>query len=155
MIAEKFTSYNIFNADETRLYRIFPDRAYGVKTGKAGCKTSKERITILCCAKRFPDRAYRIKTGKPGCKTSIERITILCCANMSDDKEKLLVISKRKILRCFKSVKNSSLIFNYWILKWSNKCIKSPNRSFSEQLCCTLCKLSIREFIFCKLFFAN
>lgn len=105
-IAGEFTPNDIFNADETGLYyRALPDHTYMFK-----------------------------KDNAKGCKTSKERITILCCANMSGDKEKLLVIGKSKNPRCFKSVKNlpvdyysntnawmTSLIFNDWLLKWDKR----------------------------------
>ena len=39
------------------------------------------------------------------CKASKELMTVLCSAGMSDKKQKLLVIGKSNIPRCFKSVK--------------------------------------------------
>lgn len=105
-IVAEFTPNNIFNADETGLYyRALPDHTYMLKNDNAkGCKVSKERITILCCA------------------------------NMVGDKEKLLVIGKSKNPRCFKGVKNlpvdyhsnanawmTSLIFKEWLLKWDSQ----------------------------------
>ncbi|XP_025203182.1 tigger transposable element-derived protein 3-like [Melanaphis sacchari] len=41
-----------------------------------------------------------------GTITSKERLTILCCASMDGEKRKLLAIGKSKDPRCFKGVKN-------------------------------------------------
>ncbi|XP_025417108.1 tigger transposable element-derived protein 6-like [Sipha flava] len=69
-----------------------------------------------------------------GTKTSKERLTILCCASMDGEKRKLLVIGKSKNPRCFKGVKNLPVdytansnawmikeIFTEWLIKWDNE----------------------------------
>nr|XP_042907519.1 tigger transposable element-derived protein 2-like [Parasteatoda tepidariorum] len=74
------------------------------------------------------------KESTQGCKTSKERLTMLCCASMTGTKEKLLVIGKSKKPRCFKGVKNlpvdyfankrawmTTTIFNEWLLKWDKR----------------------------------
>ena len=68
------------------------------------------------------------------CKTSNERISVLCCASMTGTTEKLLVIGKNKKSRCFKGVKNlpidyfanklalmTTTIFNKWLMKRNNR----------------------------------
>lgn len=102
-IFTRFSPENIYNADETGLYfRALPEHTYMLKNESAkGCKTIKERITILCCA------------------------------NMAGKKEKLLVIGKSKNPRCFKNVRSlpvdyfsnknawkTTWIFNEWLSKW-------------------------------------
>jgi hypothetical protein len=102
----EYTPNNVYNADETGLfYRALPEHSYLFKNENAkGCKISKERITILCCA------------------------------SMSGKKQKLLVIGKSKNPRCFKSVKclpvdyyantntwMTSVIFNEWLIKWDKQ----------------------------------
>lgn len=96
----------VFNADETGLYyRALPEHTYLFKNESAkGCKTSKGRLTVLCCV------------------------------NMNGDKERLLVIGKSKNPRCFKGVKKfpvdyhsnsnawmTALIFKEWLLKWDSR----------------------------------
>jgi hypothetical protein len=96
----------VFNADETGLYfRALPEHTYAFKNEKTrGTKTSKERLTILCCA------------------------------SMDGEKRKLLVIGKSKNPRCFKGVKNLPVdytansnewmtkeIFTEWLIKWVNE----------------------------------
>jgi hypothetical protein len=105
-IISEYTPDNIYNADETGLfYRALPECTYLFKNENAkGCKISKERITVLCCA------------------------------SMSGKKQKLLVIGKNKNPRCFKSVKclpvdyyantdawMTSVIFNEWLMKWDKQ----------------------------------
>ncbi|XP_025198312.1 tigger transposable element-derived protein 6-like [Melanaphis sacchari] len=105
-IISEYTPDNVYNADETGLfYRALPEHSYLFKNENAkGCKISKERITVLCCA------------------------------SMSGKKQKLLVIGKSKNPRCFKSVKclpvdyyantnawMTSVIFNEWLIKWDKQ----------------------------------
>jgi len=66
-----------------------------------------------------------------GFKSSKEQVTVLCCANMKGEKQGLLVIGKSKNPRCFKEVRSlpidyysnanawmNSVIFNDWLVKW-------------------------------------
>jgi len=41
-----------------------------------------------------------------GFKSSKERVTVLCCANMKGEKRDLLVIGKSKNPQCFKGVRS-------------------------------------------------
>ena len=65
-----------------------------------------------------------------GFKSSKERVTVLCCANMKGEKRDLLVIGKIKNPRCFKGVRSlsvdyysnanawmTSVIYNDWLVK--------------------------------------
>ena len=105
-IIAEYSPENIYNADETGLYyRALPEHTYLFKNESAkGCKTSKERLTVLCCV------------------------------SMSGKKEKLLVIGKSKNPRCFKGVKHlpvdycanknawmTTLFFNDWLAKWDKE----------------------------------
>jgi hypothetical protein len=105
-IIAEYSPENIYNADETGLYyRGLPEHTFLFKNESAkGCKTSKDRLTVMCCV------------------------------SMSGTKENLLVIGKSKNPRCFKGVKQlpvdycansnawmTSLIFNEWLQKWDNK----------------------------------
>ena len=105
-IIEEYAPEDIYNADETGLYyRALPEHTFMFKGENAkGCKTSKERLTVLCCA------------------------------SMSGNKENLLVIGKSKNPRCFKGVKQlpveycansnawmTTTIFNEWLMKWDEK----------------------------------
>jgi hypothetical protein len=102
-IVSEYSPDDIYNADETGLYyRALPEHTLMFKNESAkGCKTSKDRLTVLCCA------------------------------SMSGSKENLLVIGKSKNPRCFKGVKQlpvaycansnawmTSLVFNDWLQKW-------------------------------------
>lgn len=102
----KYSPYYVFNADESGLYfRALPEHTYVFKNEKTrGTKTSKERITILCCA------------------------------SMDGEKRKLLAIGKSKNPLCFKGVKNLPVdniansnawmtkeIFTEWVTKWDNE----------------------------------
>jgi len=51
-IISEYTPDNVYNADETGLfYCALPENTYLFKNENAkGCKISKERITVLCCA---------------------------------------------------------------------------------------------------------
>jgi hypothetical protein len=105
-IIAEYSPEDVYNADKTGLYyRALPEHSYMLKN-----ESSK------------------------GCKTSKERLTVLCCANMSGSKEKLLVVGKSKNPRCFKGVKRlpvdycantnawmTTPIFNDWLLKWDNR----------------------------------
>lgn len=105
-LSSEYSPDDIFNADETGLYyRALPETTY----------------------------AFQNENTK-GCKTVKDRITVLCCASMSGKKEKLLVIGKSKNPRCFKNVKNvpvdyhananawmTSTIFNEWLKKWDKR----------------------------------
>jgi hypothetical protein len=66
-----------------------------------------------------------------GFKSSKERMTVICCANMKGEKRDLLVMGKSKNPRCFKGVRSlpvdyyssanawmTSVIFNDWLVKW-------------------------------------
>lgn len=77
-LKEKYSSDDIFNADETGLF-----------------------------FKLTPDKTLKFKGDKcVGGKLSKERITVLVAANMSGtEKRKLLVIGKSKNPRCFKHIK--------------------------------------------------
>lgn len=105
-IIAEYSPQDIYNADETGLYyRAMPSQTYEFKNKRTkGCKTAKERLTVLCCV------------------------------NMEGDKEKLLVIGKNLKPRCFKTVKSlpvpydangsawmTSALFNSWLLKWDKK----------------------------------
>lgn len=83
--------------------------------------------------RELPEHTYVFKNEKDR-GTSKERLTILCCASMDGEKRKLLVIGKRKNPRCFKGVKNlpvdytansnarmTKQIFTDWLTKWDNK----------------------------------
>jgi hypothetical protein len=65
-----------------------------------------------------------------GFKSSKERVTVLCCANMKGEKRDLLVGGESKNPRCFKDVRiflvdyysnahawMTSVIFNDWLVK--------------------------------------
>ena len=86
-----YSSVDILNADETGLYfRALPVYTFALKTDKAkGTKTSKDRLTLLCCA------------------------------SMAGEKKILLVIRKSKRPRCFKGVKklpvNYEVKSNAWM----------------------------------------
>ena len=49
-----YSPEDVYNADETGLYfRALPEHTYMFqKESTQGCKTSKERLTVLCCASR-------------------------------------------------------------------------------------------------------
>ncbi|KAL4107979.1 hypothetical protein QTP88_018247 [Uroleucon formosanum] len=102
----KYPPSFVFNADETGLYfRALLEHTYAFKNEKTrGTKTSKERLTILCCA------------------------------SIDGEKRKLLAIGKSKNLQCFKGVKNLPVdytansnawmtkeIFIEWLTKWDNE----------------------------------
>jgi hypothetical protein len=66
-----------------------------------------------------------------GFKSSKERVTVLCCSNIKVEKRDLLVIGKSKNPPCFKGVKSlpvdyysnanawmTYVIFNDWLVKW-------------------------------------
>jgi hypothetical protein len=78
-VCKGFADNDIFNADETGIFfRLTPDRTLKFKGQKCvGSKLSKDRITVLACAKA--DRT---------------------------EKRILLVIGKSKNPRCFKNVKS-------------------------------------------------
>ena len=96
----------VYNADETGLYyRALPEHTY----------------------------LFRNENAK-GCKTSKERLTVLCCVSLSGEKERLLVIGKSKNPRCFRGVSQfpvdyhansnawmTASIFQEWLLKWDNR----------------------------------
>lgn len=84
----KYSPADVFNADETGLYyRALPEHAYIFTNEKAkGTKTSKERLTMLCCA------------------------------SITDEKKKLLAIRKHKNPLCFKKVKNLLLNIRLMLL---------------------------------------
>ena len=54
----------------------------------------------------LPPHISPIDRDVKGCKTYKERITVLCCVSMSGDKRRLLVIGKTKSPHSFKVVKN-------------------------------------------------
>jgi hypothetical protein len=67
-----------------------------------------------------------------GAKSSKERVTVRCCANMKGEKRDLQVFGKSKNPRCFKGVSSlpvdyvsnanasmTSVIFNDWLVKWN------------------------------------
>lgn len=104
-ISSEYPPCNVYNADETGIYyRALPQHTYLFKNEDAkGCKTSKERITALCCV------------------------------NMSGNKKQLLVIGKTKSPRSFKGINNlpveyyansnawmTAAIFKEWLIKWDN-----------------------------------
>jgi len=74
---------------------------------------------------------FKNKSAK-GFKSSKERVTVLCCVNMKGEKRDLLVIGKSKNPRCFKGVRSLSVdyyysnanawitnvIFKDWLVKW-------------------------------------
>lgn len=76
-LLSQYSPSDIFNANETGLYfRALPEHTYALKIDKAkGEKTSKERLTIMCCV------------------------------SMNGEKRKLMVIGKSQNPRCFKGVK--------------------------------------------------
>ena len=102
-LIETYSPDDVFNADETGLYfRALPDYTY----------------------------LFRNESTK-GCRTPKERITVLCCVSMNDRKEKLLVIGKSENPRRLKGLKDlpvdyyankiawmTSTIFNERLSKW-------------------------------------
>lgn len=111
-LMEKYSSEDIYNADETGLYyRATPDGSLVFRS-----------TTLL------------------GNKKAMERITLLVCSNMSgSDRRKLLVIGKSAQPRCLKGVNMKTLpveyasnrsawmtsaIFNTWIKKWDQQLAK-------------------------------
>lgn len=102
-LLSQYSPSDIFNADETGLYfRALPEHTYALKLDKAkGAKTSKERLTIMCCV------------------------------SMNGEKRKLMVIGKSQNPRCFKGVKTlpvdykanknawmTAAIFKDWLINW-------------------------------------
>ncbi|KAL4127580.1 hypothetical protein QTP88_011747 [Uroleucon formosanum] len=102
-LLSQYSPSDIFNADETGLYfRALPEHTYALKLDKAkGAKTSKERLTIMCCV------------------------------SMNGEKRKLMVIGKSQNPRCFKGVKSLPVdykanknawmtagIFKDWLINW-------------------------------------
>jgi hypothetical protein len=66
-----------------------------------------------------------------GFKSSKERVTVVCCANMEGEKRDFIVIEKSKTPRYFKGVRSfpvdcysnenawmTCVIFNDWLVKW-------------------------------------
>jgi hypothetical protein len=105
-IVAQYSPSQIFNADETGLYfRALPEHTYALKNDQAkGSKTSKERLTLLCCA------------------------------SMDGEKKKLFVIGKSKKPRCFKGVQTlpvhysanknawmTASIFDEWLKSWDKE----------------------------------
>ena len=90
-ILETFTPQNIYNADETAIYfHALPESTYvrAEKKSHRGFKTTKDRVTVL----------------------------VTC--NMNGDKEKLLLIGKFKSPRCFKSIENLSITYDFSKNAW-------------------------------------
>ena len=90
-IIAEYSPQDIYNADETGLYfHAMPEHTY----------------------------LFKNETAK-GFKTSKERVTVLCCVNMIEEKQGLLVIGKSKNPRCFKGVKSLPVEYfssaNAWI----------------------------------------
>jgi hypothetical protein len=63
-------------------------------------QTKQDSIFVLCLSILI---CLKMKVLK-GFKSSKERVTVLCCANIKSEKRDLLVIEKSKNPRCFKGV---------------------------------------------------
>ncbi|KAL4135374.1 hypothetical protein QTP88_006988 [Uroleucon formosanum] len=115
-ILKKFSSQDIYNADETGLfYRATPNGS-------------------LC---------YKRETLE-GSKKAMDRITVLCCCNIAGtDKKKLLIIEKFVKPRCFKNIKITKLpvyylvnknvrmtreIFTSWLKDWDKELGKQSRK---------------------------
>jgi hypothetical protein len=90
-------------------------------------QTKLNSVIVLCLSILI---CLKMKFLK-GFKSSKERVTLLCCANMKVEKRDLLVIGKSKYPQCFKGVNSllvdyysnanawmTNVIFNDWLVKW-------------------------------------
>jgi hypothetical protein len=90
-------------------------------------QTKQDSIFVQCMSILI---CLKMKVLK-GFKSSKERVTVLCCANIKGEKRDLLVIGKSKNPRYFKGVRSlpvdyysnsnawvTSVVFNNWLVKW-------------------------------------
>ncbi|XP_023314369.1 tigger transposable element-derived protein 6-like [Trichogramma pretiosum] len=85
-ISKNYSPSDIFNADETGLYyRALPEHTYALKSENTkGFKTSKERITLLCCASMAGEKKDLFVIGKfknPQCFKDVTQLPIAYTAN--------------------------------------------------------------------------
>ena len=83
-----YSPEDTYNADETGLYfRAMPEHTYLFKNDSTrGFKSSKERVTVVCCANMKGEQRHLLVTGKsknPRCFEGVRSLPVDCYANAS------------------------------------------------------------------------